>query len=140
MLSLKDRPQWRVVEGGSREYLAPLTQRFADAIRTRMRVEKILRPPGRPVVVQFTNGLQREFDEVVIATHSDDALGMLGDPTESEKSVLRALPYRDNEVILHTDTRLLPKTQRAWSSWNYRLKPGSGRATVTYNMNIIMIL
>ena len=62
---------------------------------------------------------------------------MLGDPTESEKSVLRALPYRDNEVILHTDTRLLPKTQRAWSSWNYRLKPGSGRATVTYNMNIL---
>ena len=74
---------------------------------------------------------------MVIATHSDDALGMLGDPTDSEKSVLRALPYRDNEVILHTDTRLLPKTQRAWSSWNYRLKPGSGRATVTYNMNIL---
>ena len=102
-----------------------------------MRVEKILRPPGKPVVVHFTNGLQREFDEVVIATHSDEALGMLGDPTESERSVLGALPYRDNEVILHTDKRLLPRTQRAWSSWNYRLKPGSGRATVTYNMNIL---
>ena len=137
LLSLKDRPQWRVVEGGSREYLAPLTQRFTDAIRTRMRVEKILRPPGKPVVVYFTNGLQREFDEVVIATHSDEALGMLGDPTESEKSVLGALPYRDNEVILHTDSRLLPKTQRAWSSWNYRLKHGNDRATVTYNMNIL---
>ena len=137
LLSLKDRPQWRVVEGGSREYLAPLTQRFASSIRTRMRVEKILRPPGKPVVVHFTNGLQREFDEVVIATHSDEALGMLGDPTERERSVLGALPYRDNEVILHTDKRLLPRTQRAWSSWNYRLKPGSGRATVTYNMNIL---
>ena len=137
LLSLKDRPQWRVVEGGSREYLAPLTQRFSDSIRTRMRVEKILRPPGKPVLVQFTNGLQREFDEVVIATHSNDALSMLGDPTDSEKSVLSALPYRDNEVILHTDTRLLPKTQRAWSSWNYRLKNSNRQATLTYNMNIL---
>jgi len=137
LLSLKDRPQWRVVEGGSREYLAPLTRRFADSVHTRMRVEKILRPPGKPVVVHFTNGLKREFDEVVIAAHSDEALGMLGDPTESERSVLGALPYRDNEVILHTDKRLLPRTQRAWSSWNYRLKPGNGRATVTYNMNIL---
>jgi len=137
LLSLKNRPQWRVVEGGSREYLAPLTQRFAGSIRTRMPVETILRPPGQPVSVRFTNGLQRQFDEVVIATHSNEALAMLGDPTEDERSVLGALPYRDNEVILHTDARLLPKVQRAWSSWNYRLKPGNGRATVTYNMNIL---
>jgi predicted NAD/FAD-binding protein len=137
LLSLKDRPQWRVVEGGSREYLAPLTQRVADSIRTRMPVSQILRPAGKPVVVQFTNGLKREFDEVVIATHSDEALKMLGDPTDHEKAILGAMPYRDNEVILHTDTRLLPKTQRAWSSWNYRLKPGNDRATVTYNMNIL---
>jgi len=137
LLSLKNRPQWRVVEGGSREYLAPLTQQFAESIRTRMPVETILRPPGKPVSVRFTNGLQREFDEVVIATHSNEALAMLGDPTEDERSILGALPYRDNEVILHTDARLLPKNQRAWSSWNYRLKPGNGRATVTYNMNIL---
>ncbi|MBL6697703.1 MAG: FAD-dependent oxidoreductase [Luminiphilus sp.] len=137
LLSLKNRPQWRVVEGGSREYLAPLTQQFAESIRTRMPVETILRPPGKPVSVRFTNGLQREFDEVVIAAHSNEALAMLGDPTEDERSILGALPYRDNEVILHTDARLLPKNQRAWSSWNYRLKPGNGRAAVTYNMNIL---
>jgi len=137
LLSINNRPQWRVVEGGSREYLTPLTERFADNIKTRMPVSKILRPPGQPVSVHFTNGLVREFDEVVIATHSDEALAMLGDATNAEKAVLGALPYRDNEVILHTDTRLLPKTQRAWSSWNYRLKPGNGRATVTYNMNIL---
>jgi len=137
LLSLKNRPQWRVVEGGSREYLAPLTQQFAESIRTRMPVETILRPPGKPVSVRFTNGLQREFDEVVIATHSNEALAMLGDPTDDERSILGALPYRDNEVILHTDARVLPKNQRAWSSWNYRLKPGNDRATVTYNMNIL---
>ena len=137
LLSINNRPQWRVVEGGSREYLAPLTARFADKRKKRMPVSKILRPPGQPVAIHFTNGLVREFDEVVIATHSDEALAMLGDATEAEKAVLGALPYRDNEVILHTDTRLLPKTQRAWSSWNYRLKPGNGRATVTYNMNIL---
>ena len=137
LLSISNRPQWKVVEGGSREYLTPLTTRFADNIRTRMPVAKVLRPHGKPVVVHFTNGLAQEFDEVVIATHSDEALAILGDATETERSVLGALPYRDNEVILHTDVRLLPKTQRAWSSWNYRLKPGSGRATVTYNMNIL---
>lgn len=137
LLSLKNRPQWRVVEGGSREYLAPLTAPFADTIRTRMPVARILRPPGKRVQVHFTNGLEKEFDEVVIATHSDDALTMLGDPTQAEKSVLGALSYRDNEVILHTDTRLLPRSRRAWSSWNYRLKPDNGRATVTYNMNIL---
>ena len=137
LLSLKNRPQWRVVEGGSREYLAPLTAPFADTIRTRMPVARILRPPGKRVQVHFTNGLEKEFDEVVIATHSDDALAMLGDPTQAEKSVLGALSYRDNEVILHTDTRLLPRSRRAWSSWNYRLKPDNGRATVTYNMNIL---
>jgi len=137
LLSLQNRPQWRVVEGGSREYLAPLTQRFANDIRTRMPVETITRSPGQSVTVRFKNGQQRAFDQVVVATHSDEALAMLGDPTEDEKSVLGALPYRDNEVILHTDTRLLPKLQRAWSSWNYRLKPGNGRATVTYNMNIL---
>lgn len=137
LLSLKNRPQWRVVEGGSREYLAPLTAPFADTIRTRMPVARILRPPGKRVQVHFTNGLEKEFDEVVIATHSDDALAMLGDPTQAEKSLLGALSYRDNEVILHTDTRLLPRCRRAWSSWNYRLKPDNGRATVTYNMNIL---
>lgn len=137
LLSLKNRPQWRVVEGGSREYLAPLTAPFADTIRTRMPVARVLRPPGKRVQVHFTNGLEKEFDEVVIATHSDEALAMLGDPNHAEKSVLGALSYRDNEVILHTDTRLLPRSRRAWSSWNYRLKPGNGRATVTYNMNIL---
>ena len=69
------------------------------------------------------------------AKYGRDECGWL--PSHKSRSVLGALPYRDNEVILHTDTRLLPKLQRAWSSWNYRLKPGSGRATVTYNMNIL---
>jgi predicted NAD/FAD-binding protein len=126
------------VEGGSREYLAPLTQRFADSHSHAYAVSpKSCGRRGKPVTVHFTNGLVREFDEVVIATHSNEALTLLGDATDAERSVLGALPYRDNEVILHTDTRLLPKTQRAWSSWNYRLKPGNGRATVTYNMNIL---
>ncbi len=137
LLSLKNRPEWRVVEGGSREYLNPLTQKFSDNIYTRMPVSRILRPAGKAVIIQFTNGTERHFDQVVVATHADDALAMLGDPTKAEQSILRALPYKSNEVILHTDTRLLPQSQRAWSSWNYRLKPESGRATVTYNMNIL---
>lgn len=78
------------------------------------------------------------FDKVVFACHSDQALGLLVAPSEAERSILGALPYADNEVVLHTDTRLLPQRRRAWASWNYRLGgPGHTRAAVTYNMNIL---
>ncbi len=137
LLQIKDRPQWRVIEGGSREYLAPLTHAFEHKIHTGMPVKEILRPPGRGALIRFANGSEQHFDQVVIATHSDQALTMLGDASDSEKSILGALPYRDNDVVLHTDERLLPRNRKTWSSWNYRLKPDSDRAVVTYNMNIL---
>jgi predicted NAD/FAD-binding protein len=137
LLQVANRPQWRVIEGGSREYLGPLTQPFEDRIHTNMPVREILRPPGRQPIVRFADGSERSFDQVVIATHSDQALAMLGDASEDEKQVLGALPYRDNDVVLHTDQRLLPRNRLTWSSWNYRLKPDTHRAVVTYNMNIL---
>lgn len=137
LLSVKNRPQWRVIDGGSREYLLPLCETFRKEIFVRHRVTKIERPSGQPVTITFANGTTATADEVVIAAHSNDALAMLSDATDLEKEILGALPYRDNDVVLHTDTRLLPKRQSTWSSWNYRLKPGSHRAVVTYNMNIL---
>ena len=73
---------------------------------------------------------------MVIATHSDQALALLGDPSERERELLGAIPYQSNEAVLHTDRSLLPRRRRAWASWNYHLAPGvAGRCTVTYHMN-----
>ncbi len=135
MLSLTDRPRWRVVKGGSRNYVEAMIAPFRDRLRLWSPVERILRLPGRVEVRTAGAGWER-FDRVVLACHSDQALRMLGDPTPREREVLGAIPYRPNEVVLHTDERLLPGNRRARASWNYHVAPSSGgAATVTYDMN-----
>jgi len=136
LLSVNDRPQWRVIEGGSREYLRPLCQRFEKRIFTGCRIERIRRDDHR-VELLMADGRRLPFDQVVLATHSDQALALLDTPTNAEREILGALPYQANEVVLHTDTRLLPRNRKTWSSWNYTLGPGQERAVVTYNMNIL---
>mgnify|MGYP001827463640 FL=1 len=136
LLSVSERPQWRVIEGGSREYLRPLCQRFEQRIHTNSPVRKITRH-GQGVSILLEDGRDLAFDQVVIATHSDQALKLLDQPSEAEQQILGALPYQDNDVVLHTDTRLLPKNRKTWSSWNYSLNSGQDRAVVTYNMNIL---
>ena len=137
MLSIRNRPQWYVIQGGSREYLAPLTSRFRENILTNCGVKSVSREEKDKVRVQVESGKTYFFDQIVIATHSDQALKILEDPCEEEKKILGAIPYQVNEVILHTDTQLLPNNPKVWSSWNYRLKSNRDRATVTYNMNIL---
>jgi predicted NAD/FAD-binding protein len=89
------------------------------------------------VTLVMADGRELDFDQVVLATHSDQALAMLEEPSPAERDVLGALPYQSNEVILHTDTRLLPRNRKTWSSWNYSLGSEQQRAVVTYNMNIL---
>ena len=137
LLQVKNRPQWRVIEGGSREYLRPLCQPFEDRIHLNSPVASITRQPGRGVTITLDDGAVHQFDQVVIAAHSDQALRMLGDASDEEREILGALPYQSNEVVLHTDTRLLPRNDKTWSSWNYRLGVDDRRAVVTYNMNIL---
>ncbi len=137
LLQVANRPQWRVIEGGSREYLAPLTADFEQHINVKHPVDKVIRTPGKPVIVRLRDGREQSFDQVVIATHSDQALAMLEQPSAQECEILGAIPYRDNDVVLHTDSKLLPRDKKTWSSWNYRLRPNSNRAVVTYNMNIL---
>lgn len=136
LLSVNDRPQWRVISGGSRSYVAPLTASFADHIRLSCPVTWVERD-AEGVTLHSAAGSER-FDKVVFACHSDQALALLAQPSATEAEVLGALPYADNEVVLHTDTRLLPRRPLAWASWNYRLGgPRQRPAAVTYNMNIL---
>ena len=124
LLQLQDRPQWRVIEGGSREYVRRLVAGHEDRIRLNSPVESVKRKEGGVEITSATGG--REFyDCVFMACHSDQALGMLADPTAAEEAVLGAIRYQPNEATLHTDTSILPGKRRAWSSWNY------------YNMNIL---
>ena len=136
LLSVTDRPQWQVIKGGSSSYVAPLSASFAERIRLNCAVQRVERDASG-VTVHSAVGSER-FDKVVFACHSDQALKMLAEPSTAEQEILGALPYADNDVVLHTDTRLLPKRPLAWASWNYRLGgPTNQPAALTYNMNIL---
>lgn len=136
LLSVNERPQWRVVRGGSRSYMAPLCAPFAHNIRLNCPVLGVSRDAQG--VSLFSRAGTERFDKVVFACHSDQALLMLHDPSAPEREILGALRYADNDVVLHTDTRLLPRRPLAWASWNYRLGGSHTQpAAVTYNMNIL---
>lgn len=137
LLSIKNRPQWRVIKGGSSAYLTPLIRNFHERIRLNAKIQKVERLLDS-VALHFTNGTVEEYDQVVFACHSDEALALLSDASEQENEILSAIPYRNNDVVLHTDTSLLPKAELAWSSWNYHLgKEQDKPATLSYNMNIL---
>lgn len=135
LLNIRNRPQWRVISGGSRSYIAPLTKPFRDSIRLNQKVVSISRNQGRVSLLTET-GSPEMFDGVIFACHSDQALAILDDPSKQEKNILAAIPYQDNEVVLHTDRSLLPQRELARACWNYRLTGDDERpATVTYSMN-----
>lgn len=137
LLSIKNRPQWRVIKGGSRNYLSPLTKSFKDSISVNASV-KCVRRRGAGIELVMNHGQILKYDQVVIACHSDQALALLDDPTEEERSALSSIPYQQNDVVLHTDESLLPRARRAWSSWNYLLKKRfQERAVLSYDMNIL---
>jgi predicted NAD/FAD-binding protein len=135
MFSLRDRPRWRTVSGGSIRYVEAISRPWRERIRTQSPVRRIERLPDR-VRIEAEGCESEDFDEVVIATHSDQALAILADPSEAEQEILGAIPYQRNEAVLHTDTSLLPRRRSAWSSWNFHLtEQPAGRTTVTYWMN-----
>lgn len=135
MLSLTGRPRWRTIVGGSERYVEALSAGFRDRVRLATPVRSITRGP-REVTVRVDGAEPLTFDQVVIAAHSDQALDMLADATWREREILGAIPYQENEAILHTDTSILPDQRMAWASWNYHLldRP-TGSTTVTYHLN-----
>ncbi len=137
MLSVNERPTWRVVKGGSREYVRELIAPFRERIRLRTPVAWIRRASTH-VTVAPRNAEPQRFDHVFLACHSDQALALLADATPPEREVLSAIPYQENDVVLHTDVRMLPARPRAWAAWNYHIPPQPlQRVAVTYNMNIL---
>jgi predicted NAD/FAD-binding protein len=135
MYSLRDRPRWRTVVGGSRSYAEAIVAPWRDRVRLSAPVRRIERLPGC-VRIEADGCEAKEFDQVVIATHSDQALRLLGDPSPAERELLGAIPYQPNEAILHTDRSLMPGRRAAWSSWNFHLGAEPAAATtVTYWMN-----
>ena len=137
MLTVNNRPQWRVIKGGSARYVEALTASFRDRIRLNTPVQQVRRLK-RSVRVKPYNGPEEQFDWVVFACHSDQALAMLADPGAAEKDILGAIPYQENSVYLHTDAVMMPKRKLAWAAWNYHVTPEpADRVAVTYNMNIL---
>lgn len=137
MLSVDQRPTWRVIEGGSAAYIPPLIHDFRDRIRLATPIRGVRRVGEQVEIMTDASGPER-FDEVVIACHSDEALALLQDPSPEERSILGALAYQPNEAVLHTDQSLLPRCKKAWAAWNYRIpKHPGGQVAVTYNMNIL---
>jgi len=136
MLQLKGRPRWRTVTGGSDRYVQALIRPFAHRIRVSVPVEKLVRNGGSVTVL--TGAGPELFDAVVVAVHSDQALGLLGDPTPPEREILGAIRYQPNVATLHTDISMLPRRRRAWASWNAHLPAQPvPRPTVTYWMNML---
>lgn len=135
MLSVDERPQWRTVSGGSRSYLRAITSTYADRIRSSTPVTSVRRFATH-VEVTPRGGAPETFDQVVVATHSDQALALLADASDLERDVLGAIPYQRNVAVLHTDARVMPRRKLAWASWNYHLGADvEGSVGVTYWMN-----
>ena len=140
LLNVADRPQWFSIKGGSKQYIPKLIRGFEDNIHLSKAVANV-KKDAEGWVVSFESGQNQHFDEVVFACHSDQALGMLDEPTEAQQEILSSIPYRENEVILHTDEKLLPNISQAVASWNYHLSGSREEpASVTYSMKILQCL
>jgi len=140
LLSVKDRPLWRVVKGGSRAYVDRLVAPFLDRVHCHTPVRQVRRH-DQGVDVVLDNGSTQStarFDALFLACHSDQAMALLADPSPAEREVLSAIPYQANRAVLHTDARLLPKRPLARAAWNCLMPDGpEGPLALTYAMNAL---
>lgn len=134
LLQVLNMPVWRTVTGGSISYVDKISRDFRGHARLKTPVARIVRESSFVRVVD-DKGESEAFDDVVIATHADDALRLIEGPTEAEQSILGAFPYQYNKAVMHTDRTLMPRRKRAWASWNYLGSEAENGAAVTYWMN-----
>jgi predicted NAD/FAD-binding protein len=136
-LDVLGQPEWRVIRGGSRRYVEKLTAGFKDRIRVSTPVVAVQRFADH-VLVTPRGAAPERFDEVILATHGDEALALLRDATPEEREILGSFRFQENVAVLHTDTRLMPRRRRAWACWNaYVPRRPSGRVALTYSMNLL---
>jgi predicted NAD/FAD-binding protein len=137
LLRITDRPQWQYVYGGSRRYVQAMRETMSTQVHLSCGVRKVRRAPDG-VYVHDRAGAVRAFDRVVIATHADEALALLENPTREERSALGAWRYQENEAVLHTDPSVMPRSRHAWAAWNFTREGATAPESpisVTYYMN-----
>ncbi len=144
LLNINHRPQWRTIAGGSSSYVEPLVKPFENDIKLSTPIVNVKRHEHSVVLIDST-GTHYQFDDVVLACHSEQALSLIENAESDYEEILGSMRYANNDVVLHTDTALLPDRKLAWASWNYRLKSNGNHVTdapasVTYNMNILQRL
>lgn len=134
----RDRPRWRTVAGGSREYVKRLTALFPDAVRLGCPVVRVSRQADGQVAVHDAHGGTAHFDQVILAVHGDQASAMLDAPDAEEAEILGAISYAPNIAYVHRDPALMPRRRGIWASWNYLSAKGAqedATVAVTYWMN-----
>lgn len=138
LLGINTQFQWYTVENGSWQYRDKLIAPFKNKIQVNKKVIRVTREKNK-AVLYFKNGESKIYDKVIIATHADQALALLGDPTNLEKQLLAPFEYQKNIAKLHTDEAVMPKIKSTWSAWNYRVQNIDGQLTATtiYDMNIL---
>ena len=134
LLGVRDRPTWRTIVGGSTSYVQAITKALGGRLRLGTRVDKVVRR-DRGVEIATSSGGLDNFDHVIIATHSDQALSLLSDPSTLESEILGAIGYQANSAVLHTDTSILPERTKARASWNWHRRPGADAPTLTYDLS-----
>ena len=140
LLQIFNRPQWFVISGGSKSYIKKIVEGYKDKVKLSTPVKKVRRDDNGVDVFFGEKCSSEKFDKVIFATHSDQALRLLEEPSQEEIDILGALPYQKNEAILHTDSGILPKKKITWSSWNFLNVNKSSPVSLTYNMNILQSL
>jgi len=141
LLQLRERPNWRTVKNGSRSYVKALLGQFSGEVRLSTPVAHVQRD-GNGVTVIDRGGHADRFDKILIASHADQALGMLESPDEIERNLLGAFSYTHNLAVVHTDASLMPRRRRVWCCWNY-MSNGNGEneeLCVSYWMNALQQL
>jgi predicted NAD/FAD-binding protein len=142
MLTVTGSPRWKTVTGGSRAYVSRIAERLGDGVLVGVGADCVARTAGG-VVVSDSEGGERRFDRIVIATHPDQALRLLADADNREREVLGRFAYTSNDTVLHTDSSLLPSARGARASWNSRMdlcSDTSARVQVTYHLNRLQAL
>ena len=139
MLNINDRPQWLTISGGSINYVNKMIDSFRKKIKLNQNIKYIERKKDH-IAIHHKDRIEK-FDWVFFACHSDEALKLIKSPSFHEKNILKAIPYTDNEVVLHYDDHFMPKRKLAWAAWNYHIDDNSNSpASLTYNMNILQNL